>query len=295
MQFDTNSELEHTADSANEQDILLFVPSGPARLKILVLDSETYWPRLRQMLPHAEIHAMTRHEDVVGLPIVQGLNFHITIGDYRRRAFPKNENYFDMVLAQTCLADIWESYDTLMHISRILKDTGSFCGEFLNIRYYRVLEELRQGFFPYREKRLYAKDEVVKMLNDALFKEIFFVPAGTSPTNEEKLAAGGWEKFGFANHKHELSTFRWLFCASRSTARVANLKEMYTLDVHKKISRLLHRLEYGIDTEESMAELKELCHCENIFAEYMADFIAEVVVHPDRLPKDLVYRTTIRL
>ena len=264
-------------------DILLFVPPGPAELKILVLDSEDYWLRLGQMLPNAEFYAMTRHAEVMESKYLSRLNFSVSVADYRRESFPCGEGYFDLVVAETCLEDMWESYDTLMRISRALKDTGSFVGEFLNIRYYKVLEDLKSGLFPYRDKRLYAKGEVVKMLNDAIFKEIDFVPAENLPDETEISAAMAWRQKGFVDYGNELSVPRWLFRAARSTAAAANLKELYTLPVRRQLARLLHRLEYGIDREENLAELKKLCRDAQIFPEYVRDFMAEIVVHPDRM------------
>ena len=61
-----------------------------------------------------------------------------------------------------------------MDISRKLTDVCVLYGDFLNVRYIGVLEALQQGEFPVREKHLYAKTEMVRLLDDTLFKEIDF-------------------------------------------------------------------------------------------------------------------------
>lgn len=261
------------------QDLMCFVPKGPAPLKILCVESSLYLPRLRQNLPQGELWAMTKHDDVTSAPEFTDLAVNWAIGDYRRDPLPRGENYFDLVIAESCLETVWEPYESLMQISRSLKDTGFFLGCFLNIRYCKVLENLREGKFPYREERLYAKDEVVKMLNDAIFKEIDFAPFGEVPAqNETEASASAWEKFGFANFNRDLSVKIWMFRAARSTAAVAALKELYAPAVRTELARLLRRLEYDIAPEKSLAALRKLLAEEMIFADYVEDFIEQTIV-----------------
>ena len=268
--------------SGEKRDLLEFMASGPLPLRILTLESSFYLPQLRQRFPNGELYAMTSYEEVPGFPEYRGLDIHWRIGDYRSMGLSSYEkDSFDFVLGETCLTHLWNSYDTLMEVSRLLKDTGHFLGSFSNVRYWRVLEDLRQGRYPFRDQRLYAKDEVVKMLNDAIFKEIVFTPFLRFP--EEREEAEAFSRMGFEDFSGDLVTKAWMFKASRSTAAVAALKELYTKEVRRDLARLLHRIEYGVERDTSLAALWKLCAEELIFPDYLADFLHEIAAHEERV------------
>ena len=73
----------------------------------------------------------------------------------------------------------------------------------------------------------------------------------------------------------------WLVKACKSTAEVAALKEFYTDEIRAELSRLIHRVEYGIDVDENISRIKNLCRRENIFADYFNDFVAQVTCHEE--------------
>lgn len=266
-------------------DLLDFMASGPLAFRILTLESSFYLPSLRERFPNGELYAMTSYGEVPDFPEHRGLAVHWSVGDHRREGIPYEDGFFDFILAESCLEFLWDSYDTLMAISRCLKDTGHFLGSFRNIRYWRLLAHLREGRFPVRDRHFYAKDEVVKMLNDAIFKEISFAPFLRLP--EERMEAAEFSRMGFEDFSQDLITKAWMFKASRSTAAVSALKEFYTKDVRKELARMLHRIEYGVDPGRNLAELWDLCRREMIFPEYLADFIHEISIHEDRLRERL--------
>ena len=53
--------------------------------------------------------------------------------------------------------------------------------------------------------------------------------------------------------------------------------------VRKKLAQILHRIEYDIDRTENIAALKVFCEKENIFPEYLRDFIHETVIHEESM------------
>ena len=44
----------------------------------------------------------------------------------------------------------------------------------------------------------------------------------------------------------------------------------------------MHRIEYNLNVEENFEKLMILCKREQIFDDYLADFVRQVVVHADR-------------
>jgi len=261
-----------------KQDLMCFLSGGPAPVRWLLIESLTYVAKIAVLYPHAKLTVVTEIEEAANLPEFAGLSVEWHFMDYRREKLPFPENYFDAVLAENLLTKVYEPYDMLMDISRKLKDVGMLYGDFLNVRYIGVLTALRQGEFPVREKHLYAKSEVVRLLDDTLFKEIDFVPGGRDENSEAEKA---WERAGYANVNHELSPSRYLFRAACSTAAVANLKGLYSLEVRKELARILHRIEYDVQREENLARLQVLCEQEGLFPEYLQDFIREACYHSE--------------
>ena len=176
---------------------------------------------------------------------------------------------------------VHDPYKIAFGINRWLKETGFLVTQFDNIRFVGVLENLKQGYYPERERKLYAKTEIVRLLNDSLFKEISFYPDKIFDVNIDE-----WINFGFDNYNNDLKVKTWLIKASRSTAEVAALKQFYTPEIRKELAKLLHRIEYDIDREENLNRLIELCKKNQIFEDYLNDFIEQVVIHRDLLFKN---------
>lgn len=265
-----------------KQDLTCFLAGGPAPLRWLLLESLRYIGKLAALYPQAQLTVVTEIEEAASLPEFAGLDIQWVFLDYRREQLTFPAHSFDAVLAEGVLARAYEPYELLMAVSRQLTDVGLLYGDFLNVRYAGVLEALKQGEFPVREKHLYAKAEVVRLLDDTLFKEIDFVPGDM---DEDETLAEKWAAQGYRNINHELATRRYLFRAAVSTAAVANLKGLYTPEVRKELARILHRIEYDVQREENIEKLQHLCQQEGIFPEYLQDFIREACYHTDRLMK----------
>ena len=259
-------------ETINRRGLLKFVSPNVSQINILVIESLDYLCELRQLLPNTKISVMTIHRDAKF--DFENLNCDWIFEDYKTFQFNLSEKIFDIIIAEDCLTYNYELYKNLFGINRLLKETGYLVTQFENIRYIGVLESLRQGYYPQREKYLYAKTEVVRLLNDALFKEISFAPNETIDYNIDD-----WLNFGFDNFNNELLTKNWIVKACRSTAEVANLKQFFTPQIRKELARILHRIEYNINREENLNYLLNFCAENKIFDDYLNDFINQVVIH----------------
>ena len=250
--------------------LLKLIAPSPAPLKILVVESLPYLIELREMLPSASMTVLTSDRYA---PIeFDALDCEWIAGDFNQLKLPFDDKFFDLIVA--------EDFFTLAHepdFGRLINDVGNLITQYENIRYVGVLEQLRIGFYPERRRRLYAKPEVVRMLNDALFKEIAFTPNEISTVEPRD-----WINFGFDNFSDDLKVKTWLVKAGRSKAEVAALKQCFTPAIRAELSKLIHRIEYDIDREENFERLFELCNREMIFDDYLTDFIRSTVAHRDR-------------
>ena len=234
--------------------ILDFVPPNFLPVKVLLIDSEEFLPGLKEILPAAQIFMLNEPNLIEKLP--------------------KTPKIFNLIIAKEILTVGENFYPMLMAFNHLLKDSGALLTQFYNVRFVKVLENLRRGRFLNNERRFWAKSDVVKLLDDAIYKEIHFLPG-----LQEEISVLDWEKFGFDNFSDDLRTKIWLVKACKCTAEVAALKELFTDKVRADLSRILHRIEYEIDLEENFQRLMELCEREGIFDEYLSDFINQVIVH----------------
>ena len=265
----------------DRRGLLKFISPNVSNISVLVIESLEYLQELRELLPEAHILVLTEFEEAK--LDFNDLRLDWIFGDYKKFNFNIDEKMFDIIIAEDCLTLVYEPYKTIFGINRWLKETGFLVTQFENIRYIGVLESLRQGYYPERERRLYAKTEIVRLLNDALFKEISFSPGETIEYDIDK-----WLDFGFDNYNNELLTKTWIVKASRSTAEVAALKAFYTPEIRKELTTLLRRIEYDIDCEENIEQLRKLCEENMIFDDYLFDFIDQIVIHRERLLNVLV-------
>ena len=263
------NEVEETID---RRGLLKFVSPNIGDISVLVIESLGYLRELRELLPAAHILVLTEFDEAK--LDFNDLHLDWIFGDYKKFDFNIDEKMFDIIIAEDCLTHVYEPYKTIFGINRWLKETGFLVTQFESIRYIGVLESLRQGYYPERERRLYAKTEIVRLLNDALFKEIAFSPSETIEYNIED-----WIKFGFENYNNELLTKTWIVKASCSTAEVTALKSFYTPEIRKELAILLRRIEYDIDFEENIERLRNLCTEHMIFEDYLFDFIEQIVIH----------------
>ena len=260
------------ADS--RRGLLKFVPPNFLPVPVLLLDAAELLPGLRKLLPAAQIAFMTTEPTPKLESLCDDCRADLLIGECPRD-LPTEPKLFELIIAPEVLTTGENFYATLMTCNHLLKDSGALLTQFRNVRFIGVLENLRRGYFSNNERRLWAKADVVKLLDDAIYKEIHFLPAEQLVPCPFSLVP--WQ--GFENFGDDLTTATWLVKACKCTAEVAALKDVFTPEVRAELSRLLHRIEYDIDAEENFSRLMALCDREGIFDEYLRDFVEQVVVH----------------
>lgn len=266
-----------------KRGLIQFVPPDfSADATALVIDDEKYLPPLRELMPAAKIALLSSDPSHKAVELCRNFGVDLMTGDYLKGALPKGRKIFDVIIAESCLSYSLDTYIALMELNQLLKDAGFLLTQFFNVRFIGVLESLRLGKFPTQEKKFWAKYDVVKILEGANYKEINFLPCERA----ENPAVNEWLNFGFDNFSDDLITKIWLVKACKSTAEVAALKEFFTYEIRAELSRLIHRVEYGIDVAENLSRIKNLCRRENIFADYFNDFVAQVTTH-DKVRKIL--------
>ena len=246
--------------------------------KILVVESVAYLEPLREKFPAAEIFFVTADEDF------HSDDAEIFYLNYREERLPFAEEYFDAIIGDLTLEVVTNPQDIAAGFSTYIKQTGCFLTSFRNIRHWKVLESLMRGTFGGIVSRLYTRTEFERLLYASFYKEVQFLPLKKNAPPEllERLI-----NCGFDNFNDDLQTEFWLVRASRSMPELALLKSMFTPELRADLSRILHRIEYDIDTAESVKNFWRLCDSQGIFTDYAAAFIRSVVVHRENFYRNV--------
>ena len=260
-----------------EPELLYFLQPSALPVTILVVESVSYLPKLREMFPSAKLLAVADEEDALdGLP--EGLDIEFHCMDYLAERLPFPPQSLDYIISDLTLERAGNPQDIAAGFSTYLKETGAFLTSFRNIRHWSVLEELRDGHYYQVVSRLFARPEFERLLYASFYKNVYChgqkrqAPAGKL---EELLAAG------FENVGDDLETEYWLVRADRSMPEMALLKSMYTAEDRKQLSRLLHRIEYEVELGTSCRGFWDLWQELKLFPDYVGEFIHEAVFHPE--------------
>ncbi|MBR1759967.1 MAG: methyltransferase domain-containing protein [Schwartzia sp.] len=266
-------------DKNDSLALLTFLEPETRAASVLVIESVQYLPALRKLFPDASLYAVAADKEAAYAAETEGLGVHWETLDYRETVLPFPRKFFDIVLSERMLENVANPQDIASGIGTFLKDTGFLLTSFENIRYWRVLRELMDGHYYAIVRRRYAKPEFERLLYASFYKDIFFAPVRKPcvDSDTDRLMAAGFE-----NRLGDLDTEAWMVQATRSSRDVAALKAEHTPELRKKLATLLRRIEYEIDTAESVAALWALVGEAGFTADYLARFVAEMVVHRER-------------
>ena len=259
-----------------EPELLYFLQPSALPLTVLVVESVSYLPKLREMFPAARLLVVAEEDDALdGLPDL-GVEFYCL--DYLAERLPFEPQSLDYIISDLTLERAGNPQDIAAGFSTYLKETGAFLTSFRNIRHWSVLEELRDGHYYQVVSRLYARPEFERLLYASFYKNV-------RCHGQKRLAPPevleGLLEAGFENVGEDLETEYWLVRADRSMPEMALLKSMYTAEDRKRLSRLLHRIEYGVETKKSCLGFWELWQELRLFSDYVGEFVHEAVFHPE--------------
>lgn len=246
--------------------------------RILVVESADYLAELREKFPIAEIFFVTTNEDFYSDDV------KTFVFDYREERLPFDEEFFDAIIGDLTLEVVTNPQDIAAGFSTFIKQTGCWLTSFRNIRHWKVIEKLMRGVFGGIVSRLYTRTEFERLLYASFYKEVHLLPLKKNAPPEllERLI-----NCGFDNFDNDLQTEFWLVRASRSMPELALLKSMFTPEIRANLSRILHRIEYDIATEDSVKKFWQLFDAEGIFSDYAAAFIRSVVMHREHFYRNM--------
>lgn len=278
MKFSMSGEVQPR--DKTECDLLDFLVPTEAPLNVLVIEGSLCLFELRKLLPNCSLFVVTTDEDDKEDYKTIGASFYDL--DYRETPLQFEEKFFDYIIAPRFLELCGNPQDIASGIGCFLKDTGFLLTSFLNVRHWKILREMMEGRFFYFCRHMFTKDDMERLLLASFYKDASFVSIEKKAPPEFLT---NLIEAGFENERDDLEAEIWLVKAARSTPELAALKSLYTPEIRKRLSRLLHRIEYDVEKEKSCAVLYEFIQTENIFSAYLGEFAAFTVIHRERLKK----------
>ncbi|MBQ9479537.1 MAG: hypothetical protein IJU71_08290 [Selenomonadaceae bacterium] len=263
--------------------LLDFIAPDDQFQSILVVDSVDYLPELRQRFPNSNLHAVTADDDAPAQ--FNDLNIDFRLLDYRQERLPFDEESFDAIIGDLTLELVDNPQDIAAGFAAYIKQTGVWLTSFRNVRHWSIIERLMHGHFGAIASRLYAKAEFERLCYASFYKEVRMMPVERRAKTDlvDRLIS-----VGFENINDDLQTEFWLVRAARSVAELALLKSMYTVEIRAELSKLIRRIEYGIELERSINEFWSLYDRAGLFIDYAAQFIRMTTVHRERFFRSLI-------
>lgn len=255
-------------------NLISLIDGGDNFQKILVVESSAYIDELRQRFNMAEIFLVTADEDVAEKFSCDEVKTFVL--DYREERLPFEEEFFDAIIGDLTLEVVGNAQDIAAGFSTYIKQTGVWLTSFKNLRHWQVLEKIMRGSLNNTVSRLYTRQDFERLMYASFYKDVRFLPQVKKAPTEmlDRLLECGFENFG-----GDLEVEIWLVRAARSMPELALLKSIYTPEVRAEFSRLIHRIEYGVELELSVKKFWQLYDAAGMFSDYANNFIDEVVIH----------------
>ena len=255
-------------------NLMSLIEGGDNFQKILVVESSAYVKELRQRFSAAEIFLVTADEDAAEIFSCDDVKAFVL--DYREERLPFAEEFFDAIIGDLTLEVVGNAQDIAAGFSTYIKQTGVWLTSFKNLRHWQVLEKIMRGSLNNTVSRLYTRQDFERLMYASFYKDVRFLPQVKKAPTEmlDRLLECGFENFG-----GDLEVEIWLVRAARSMPELALLKSMYTPEVRAEFSRLIHRIEYGVELELSVKKFWQLYDAAGMFSDYAKNFIDEVVIH----------------
>ncbi len=266
-------------------ELLGFLAAGDLPYRILVVESCDYLPKLRQMYPAAEIHSVVRDAGIAEKECYQGLEIQWDFLDIYEKPLPFARGYFDYIISDLTLEQAGNPQDIAAGFGMFLKETGAWLTSFRNIRHWSVLKSLMEGHFYHIASRLYTASEFERLLCASFYKDVRMRSQKRAGDREllERL-----EQAGFSNLHGDMETEFYLVMAARSMPEIALLKSMFSKEQRGRLSRLLHRIEYSVDTAGNCAAFWRLFDEMGLFPDYVAAFVKQAVFFPVEFYRNLL-------
>ena len=257
-------------------DLLAFLKPNAAPLRILVVESLSYLHELRRMFPQAELYAVAAEPDEAELDAPQGVHWQVL--DYRAVPLPYSRNFFDYIISDLTFEQVDNPQDIAAGFSMFLKETGALLTSFRNIRHWSVLQNLMEGHYYNIVSRLYARREFENLLYASFYKSVRVRQQQREAPKDliERLVTAGFE-----NEQDDLETEFYLVRADRSMPELSLLKSMYTSAERERIVRLIHRIEYDVESAASVCGLWDMVDRLAVFPAYLSSLVRETVVHTE--------------
>ena len=200
------------------------------------------------------------------------------VEEYRLSPLSKPLKSYDLIIGGDVFGNVINVKDMAAGLAQYLKSTGSLAFYFENARYAGRLVALMEGWLN-PNVQYFSRDGMKRVLMSAFYKSFEFMG------KKKDAPVMGLEKVGFKNYSDDLKVIRWYVLAHRSTEETYQLKQVQSQEWRNKFAKLIHRIEYGVEVENSVAEFRRMST--EVFGEYVADFVESICIDKEAFYRNL--------
>jgi hypothetical protein len=255
--------------------ILHFLPKTRKKIQILLINAADILPELVKRLPNAEISVVEKDSELFRELESEKNGMTLYAADFTKERLPFRDESFDYIIADRCLEQMENPQDFAMAMFLWLKEVGYLIAGFTNAR----CQGLRQNKLNQNYGRFLCLSKIKQLLVLSFYKELTFAAIEDSMKQsdfvEKQVRKGCNEEDPFVAG--------WIVKASRSTTKAGLLKGSFTRKIRQEIACRLRRIAYDIDQDENCSRLWCLCTEQKIPLFYIAAFIENTAVKPQKL------------
>ena len=257
------------------EKILHFLPKTRKKIQILLINAADVLPELVKRLPNAEISVVEKDSELFREMQSEKNGMTLYVADFTKERLPFREESFDYIIADRCLEQMENPQDFAMAMFLWLKEVGYLIAGFTNARCHGVWQnDLNQ-----KDGRFLCLSEIKQLLFLSFYKELTFAASEDSMKQSDfvekqvRKDCNGDDSFVAV----------WIVKASRSTTKAGLLKGSFTRKIRQEMACRLRRIAYAIDQDENCSRFWCLCAEQKIPLFYIAAFIENTAVKPQKL------------
>ncbi|TFE24965.1 bifunctional glycosyltransferase family 2 protein/class I SAM-dependent methyltransferase [Cohnella luojiensis] len=192
--------------------------------------------------------------------------------------------YFDYIIFADVLEHLVEPWNVLRTVMPYLKENGKVLASIPNVAHYSVIRDLLKGYWTYTDKglldvthlRFFTREGIGRLFFGTGFQALQFRVNILQPSREDEEWMDAMERLVGNDMKEEWKVYQYIVKAYKKQPAPDTSRSEVIIQLRK----LVRRIEWEIDPEESSAELVEMYRNREIEVKDMANILEQDVVFP---------------
>jgi GT2 family glycosyltransferase/ubiquinone/menaquinone biosynthesis C-methylase UbiE len=237
---------------------------------------------LKNWYPNAELHGIELNPHAAA---IASLVANVRSGNIETMDLEMPFEYFDYIIFCDVLEHLVEPWNSLRNLKPCLKKSGKVLANIPNIAHFSIIRDLLKGRWTYTDKglldithlRFFTREGIVQLFSNAGFESLDFRQNIQHHTQEDEVWLDTMGRVVGDEMKEEWRTFQYIVKANISHPS----DDMSRAETRAKLKRVVRRIEWEIEPEESLMELVAMYRQNEINETDLESVIEQDVVFPD--------------